>query len=97
MADAVCFKNIINHYSNYYPKDIQMLSRILRDRNYLPEFCSLAMKVDLENESNKKKINKMIKTLVNCNFIVRMFQAVEGKHIFYLTFELSQQDIEKYA
>ena len=74
-----------------------MLSKILKDRNKLPEFCTFAMKVNLKEKSSKKKTNKMIDTLIHCGFIIRMFQAVEDEHVFYLTFDMTQIDLEKSA
>ena len=47
-------------------------------------------KSTMTNESGKQKINKIIQTLIECGFIVRMFEAVEDpSNIFYLTLELS--------
>ena len=100
----MCYKNIINHYKKNYPSEIELVSKVLQDRKHLPEFCVLAMKVDFKDQNSgsghfngKKTVNKMINTLINCGFIVRMFQGIQDKNVFYLTFEMTQKDIEKNA
>ena len=55
------------------------------------------MKVDVSNISNRGKINKMIHTLQNCNFIIRMFKSVENENYYYLTFEMTEENLERYA
>ena len=48
------------------------------------------MLVDCSDEKKKKKLDKNIKTLIDSDFIVRMFPCLAGGGKFFVTLELDQ-------
>jgi hypothetical protein len=38
LSNRICYRNVLQHYSLYWKKDIKIINKILKNRHELPEF-----------------------------------------------------------
>lgn len=72
----MCLDNVLSFHKENNKKDFEMIREVLRDRNHLPEISNFALKMKFD-DFQKQKLNNTIETLVQSNFIVKVFQSTE--------------------
>jgi hypothetical protein len=101
MANHMCLLNLRKNFElkKKWSHQTDMVMEIVKNREELPEISKFAIKVSLKDSQDQNRINSIITTLVNSRFIVRMFESIDdpSERIYYITVELSQEDLEKKA
>lgn len=96
LSNFVCYKSLFSYYSSKVSDEqLNNFRNILEYRTWLPEICSFAMLVKFDTPQKKSLLNKSIQTLVQANFVVKMFPAVENPEVmYYIVLSLEQEDLE---
>lgn len=77
LQSRICYKNMIYFYKNKMDdNELRDLSKIVEHRDYLPEICHFALKMQFTDEASKSILNKTIGDLIKSNFKIKMFSAI---------------------
>ena len=56
LSNRICYRNVLQHYSTSWKKDIGVINRILQKRLELPEFSQFALKINFSKTKESKGI-----------------------------------------
>jgi len=56
LSNRICYRNVLQHYSLSWKKDLNVINKILQKRHELPEFSQFALKINFSKTKESKGI-----------------------------------------